>query len=156
MNGKPVTYEALHKMKFLDQVISEVLRLHPPVPFTTRECNKDYVMQLSNGQSIPVKKGENILIPVRSIQRDEKFFENPDNFDPHRFDDDKKDSIVQGSFIPFGEFFEDCFVSKYLKIILCFHLRFRPTSVHWFTLRFDGSQIAGFLHFKKVYYSNLR
>jgi cytochrome P450 family 9 len=109
MNGKPVTYEALHKMKFLDQVISEVLRLHPPVPAVTRECNKDYVMHLSDGQSIPVKKGENILIPIRSIQRDEKFFKNPDKFDPHRFDDDKKDSIVQGSFIPFGEFFEDFF-----------------------------------------------
>jgi cytochrome P450 family 9 len=103
MNGKPVTYEALNKMKFLDQVISEVLRFHPPVPFTNRECNKDYVMNFSNGQSVSVKKGENIFIATRSIHRDERYYVNAGKFDPHRFDDDKKDSILPGSYIPFGE-----------------------------------------------------
>jgi cytochrome P450 family 9 len=106
MNGKPVTYEALNKMKFLDQVISEVLRFHPPVLFTNRECNKDYVMNFSNGQSVPVKKGENIFIATRCIHRDERYYVNAEKFDPHRFDDDKKDSIVPGSYIPFGEFLE--------------------------------------------------
>jgi cytochrome P450 family 9 len=106
MNGKPVTYEALNKMKFLDQVISEVLRFQPSVPFTNRECNKDYVMKLGDGRSVLVKKGEQIFLPIWSIHRDERNYANAEKFDPHRFDDDKKDSIVPGSYIPFGEFFE--------------------------------------------------
>lgn len=102
LNGKPISYEALHKMKFLDQVISESLRFHPPVKFTNRECSKDYTMNLGNGKTLMIKKGENVLLPTESIQRDEKYFENANTFDPHRFDDDKKDLIVTGSYIPFG------------------------------------------------------
>lgn len=112
MDGKPVSYEALHKMKFLDQVISETLRMHPPVPFSSRECNKDYTMNLGNGKTVSIKNGENVFIPVRPIHRDEKLFENPNKFDPNRFDDSRKDLIKPGSFIPFG------------KIIICFKFYF--------------------------------
>jgi cytochrome P450 family 9 len=104
MEGKPVSYEALHKMKFMDQVISEVLRLHPPTQFTNRECSKDYFLKFDNGQTVPMKKGDLIFIPIQSIHRDEKYFENPNNFDPRRFEDGRKELIVPGSYIPFGEF----------------------------------------------------
>jgi cytochrome P450 family 9 len=106
MNGKPVTYEALNKMKFLDQVISEVLRFQPPVPFTNRECNNDYRIDLKNGRSVLVKAGEQVIFPIWSIHRDERNYANAGKFDPYRFDDDKKDLIVPGSYIPFGEFLE--------------------------------------------------
>jgi cytochrome P450 family 9 len=102
LNGKPVTYEALHKMKFLDAVISESLRLWPPSPFTNRSCNKDYNLDLGNGEIVKIKSGEDIYIPIMSIHRDPKYFSDPLTFDPHRFGDDKKDSIIAGSYIPFG------------------------------------------------------
>lgn len=113
LNGKPVSYEALHKMKFLDQIISESLRLHPPAKFTNRECSKDYVMKLENGKTVKINMGENILIPIESIHRDESFFENAMKFDPHRFDDDKKDLIVAGSYIPFGSGPRTCIGSRF-------------------------------------------
>lgn len=103
LGGKSVTYEALHKMKFLDQVISESLRYWPPAFVTNRECNRDYTFELGNGKTAVIKKGEQVLIPIAAIHRDVKYFENPDTFDPHRFDDDKKGSIIPGSFIPFGK-----------------------------------------------------
>jgi len=43
LNGKPVSYEILQKMKFLDMVVSEALRKHPPAPQMDRQCSKDYV-----------------------------------------------------------------------------------------------------------------
>lgn len=63
-------------------------------------------MNLGNGQTVLVKKGEQIFIPVQSIHHNESFFKNAGKFDPHRFDDDKKDDIIPGSYIPFGEFGE--------------------------------------------------
>jgi cytochrome P450 family 9 len=89
-------------MKFLDQVISESLRLWPPVGLTNRECNKDFSVNLNSGKTLTIKNGENVIIPVMAIHRDSKFYTSPNTYDPHRFDDDKKDSILPGSFIPFG------------------------------------------------------
>lgn len=103
LGDEPVTYEALHKMKYLDQVISESLRYWPPAFVTNRECNKDYLFDLGNGKTALIKKGEQVLIPIAAIQRDPKYFADPNTFDPHRFDDDRKNLILPGSFIPFGK-----------------------------------------------------
>lgn len=105
LEGKPISYEALHKMKYLDQVISEVLRYWPPAIFTNRVCNKDYTIDMGNGKTLELKKEDNVMIPIMAIHQDEKYFENPDVFDPSRFSDNRKDSILPGSYIPFGEFF---------------------------------------------------
>ena len=102
LNGKPITYEALHRMKFLDQVLSETLRYWPPAQFITRECNKPISYDVGNGKFLEIKRGENVLLPIAAIHHDEKYFEKPNVFDPHRFDNEKKDSILPGSYIPFG------------------------------------------------------
>lgn len=41
-------------------------------------------------------------MPVFSLQRDAKYFPNPDKFDPERFSDENKDSIDPFAFLPFG------------------------------------------------------
>ena len=117
LDGKPVTYELLHRMKFLDQVMSESLRFHPPQKFLNRECNKNCKLNLGSGKLVEIKRGENILIPVESIQKDEKFFENAMKFDPHRFDAGKRGSIISGSFIPFGIGPRACIGSRFALMI---------------------------------------
>lgn len=102
LNGKQVTYEALHKMKFLDMVLSEGLRIQPPAPQIDRCCSKDYTMDLGNGKSVEIKKGEIIFLPYYLLHNDSKYFPNPEEFNPYRFSDENKDSIVTGSYLPFG------------------------------------------------------
>lgn len=102
LEGKPVTYEALHKMKFLDMVISEALRYWPPAIATTRQCNRDYDLKLSNGKVLKIKDGDIFLIPTYAIHHDERYFKDPEKFDPYRFSDERKDSIAVGSYLPFG------------------------------------------------------
>jgi len=102
LGDAPISYETLHKMKYLDMVISEALRYWPPASATTRECNRDYTLELSNGKSIKLRKGDDVSIPIHAIHHDEKYFENPEKFDPERFNDERKGSIVDGSYIPFG------------------------------------------------------
>lgn len=89
-------------MKFLDMVISEVLRLFPPAAATTRECNKDIKLNLGEGKTVQIKTKDIILIPIVAIHHDEKYFDNPMDFNPNRFSDENKDKIVPGSYIPFG------------------------------------------------------
>jgi cytochrome P450 family 9 len=89
-------------MKFLDMVISEVLRLWPPAAATTRECNREYEMDLGNGKTFTAKVGDIFMLPISAIHHDERYFEDPLKFDPYRFSDERKDKIVAGSYIPFG------------------------------------------------------
>ena len=102
LNGKTVSYEALNKMKYLDMVVQEALRKWPPLQIGFRECNKDYKLVLSDGKTINFKVGDNLMIPFGQIQHDPKYFENPKKFDPLRFSDENKNSIVPGSFLSFG------------------------------------------------------
>lgn len=102
LDGKPISYEALHKMKLLDMVVSEGLRIWPPAPQTDRSCQKDYNLKNNDGTTITIKKGEIVFFPIYSFHRDEAYWPNPNKFDPQRFSDENKASIVPGSYFPFG------------------------------------------------------
>lgn len=112
LDGKSVSYEALHKMKFLDNVISEALRWWPPVFATQRQCNKDIDLKY-DGRVLRIKDGDLITLPVYDIHHDERYYSEPEKFDPHRFDDDRKDLIVQGSYLPFGSGPRVCIGSRW-------------------------------------------
>jgi len=96
LDGEPVSYEALQKMKFLD------MRKHPPAPQIDRHCTKDYELDLGNGKFVSIKKDDLVFLPYYQLHRDPEYFPNPEKFDPYRFSDENKDSIVSGTYLPFG------------------------------------------------------
>ena len=102
LDGGQVTYEALHKMKYLDMVISEALRFWPPAGVMTRECSKDYNLKLNDGKTIKLRNSDLITMPIYAIHHDPQYFEDPEKFDPERFSDERKGSIVDGAYVPFG------------------------------------------------------
>lgn len=65
-----------------------------------RECAKDYKIP---GTDFILKKGEGVVIPIIAIHLDPDYFENPLKFDPDRWSKDKKGSINQSAYIPFGD-----------------------------------------------------
>jgi cytochrome P450 family 9 len=113
LNGQPIDYETLHKMKFVDMIISETLRKWPPVPHTDRVCSKDYNVDLGNGRFFTIRKGQSILLPTFLIHRDADHFPNPDKFDPYRFSDENKHLIAPGSYLPFGSGPRTCIGSRF-------------------------------------------
>lgn len=100
--GKRITYDALLKMKYLDQVICEGLRKWPPFTQLDRVCTKDYVYNGSDKFQFICKKGCRIAFSVYGLHHDPKYFPNPEKFDPERFSDENKKNILPGTYIPFG------------------------------------------------------
>lgn len=112
LGGKRLTYDALQKMKYMDMVISETLRLWPPAPGTDRVCVKDY--DYDDGQcKFKIEKGTVLTIPFVGLHLDEKYFHNPNKFDPDRFRDDNKDKIIPGTYLPFGFGPRNCIVRMF-------------------------------------------
>ncbi|KAJ6640760.1 putative cytochrome P450 9f2 [Pseudolycoriella hygida] len=112
LNGKRLTYDALQKMKYLDACICETLRHWPPAALTDRMCNKDY--DYDDGQiSVKIKKGTYFFIPIYGFHHDEKYWPNPEVFDPERFSDENKDKINLGAYLPFGIGPRNCIGSRF-------------------------------------------
>lgn len=101
LGGKRLDYESMQKMRYLDQVICETLRMWPSLTATDRLCVKDYVYDDGN-LSFEMKKGDSFTIPIYSFHHDEKFYHDADRFDPDRFSPENKTRIVPGTYMPFG------------------------------------------------------
>ncbi|CAN0875271.1 Cytochrome P450 71D7 [Linum grandiflorum] len=89
----------LDQLKYLDMIIAETLRLHPPAPFLLpRESMEKVVL---NGCDIPIKT--RVIVNAWAINRDSRYWTDAEKFFPERFRNcstDYKGSDFQ--FIPFG------------------------------------------------------
>lgn len=101
LNGARLTYDTLSKMKYMDRVISEALRKWPPAMVAVRKCTKECKLEL-DGKQIIIEKDKQFWIPIYSIHRDPEIYEDPEKFDPTRFNEENKHKIKTGSYIPFG------------------------------------------------------
>nr|QLI62169.1 cytochrome P450 20 [Streltzoviella insularis] len=97
-NGQ-ITYDTLKDMTYLDKVFNETLRMYPIVDPLQRNAQIDYKVP---GTNVTIKKGQTVLIPVLGIHHDEKYYPNPEIFDPERFSSEKMNSRHPCAYIPFG------------------------------------------------------
>nr|QFR35247.1 flavonoid 3'-hydroxylase 2 [Chrysanthemum x morifolium] len=93
----------LPKLKYLDAVFKETFRLHTPLPFLLpRTPDKSCVV---GGYTVP--KGATVFLNVWAIQRDPQNWENPSEFNPERFLNNKGSekwdySGTNSTYFPFG------------------------------------------------------
>ncbi|XP_011866671.1 PREDICTED: cytochrome P450 6k1-like [Vollenhovia emeryi] len=104
-----VTYEAVHNMKYLHQVINETLRLHPPAPLLDRIASSDYTLP---GTKITIEKDTPIYVVLSGLQTDPRYYRDPTRFDPERFSEERKNEIVPCTFLPFGEGPRNCIAMR--------------------------------------------
>uniref|UniRef100_A0A8D8C5B5 Probable cytochrome P450 9f2 n=2 Tax=Culex pipiens TaxID=7175 RepID=A0A8D8C5B5_CULPI len=112
LGGKPLTYEDLQKMEYMDMVVSEGLRKWPPAVVSDRFCNKDYLFDDGEGTRFVIDKGQTVWIPTIAIHNDPKYYPNPDKFDPERFNEQNRPNINLGAYLPFGIGPRNCIGSR--------------------------------------------
>ncbi|XP_051154633.1 cytochrome P450 6k1-like [Leptopilina boulardi] len=99
-NDGKITYDMVMTLPYLDMVLSETLRLYPILPYLDRVALNDYKIPETNLQ---IEKGTVIIVPMVGLHRDEKYFSNPNIYDPERFSEENKKSLTPCVYMPFGE-----------------------------------------------------
>lgn len=97
LHGQAPTLADLSKMPYTDQVIKESLRLYPPAPGMNREPIEDVTI---GGYTVP--KGVQLSLSIYAMQRSDRYFDQPETFDPERFSPEREKQIPRYAYLPFG------------------------------------------------------
>lgn len=120
VGARPVAIDDLPNLELIDRVLHEVLRLYPPVWMIGRRAQEDVLL----GEHTLVAGTVVVLCPF-VVQRDARWFPDPERFDPDRW----RDTSAQPrfAFFPFGGGVRRCigegFAWMEAKLILATLLR---------------------------------
>ncbi len=96
LDGEP-TLDDLDDLEVTDNLVTETLRMYPPVYSLPRVATEEVVF---DGYRVPA--GETVAFPIRQIQRDGRWFDDPDEFRPSRWDGDLRSEIPNFAYAPFS------------------------------------------------------
>ncbi|KAJ6028635.1 hypothetical protein N7540_004211 [Penicillium herquei] len=91
--------ENLQGLKFLDAIINETIRFHPVVPSGLQRMTPPEGLQIGE---IYIPGDVMVQMPMHAMFRDERVFENPDEFIPERWSTRPELIKEPASYIPFG------------------------------------------------------
>ncbi|KAL4708377.1 hypothetical protein ACJJTC_019613 [Scirpophaga incertulas] len=109
-SDRSVDKDDLTRMKYLERVIKETLRLFPPVPFIIRKVEED--VTLPSGKTLP--GGSGVVVSIWGVHRDPKYW-GPDveTFDPDRFLPERFNLKHTCSYMPFSQGPRNCLGYQY-------------------------------------------
>jgi cytochrome P450 len=97
LGGREPAMADLPKLPYTDMVVRETIRLYPPAPQFGREPIRDVCIG-----KYPVSRGSLVAVNTYAMQRDERFFAEPERFDPERFAKGWEERIPRYAYLPFG------------------------------------------------------
>ncbi|CAK1552455.1 unnamed protein product [Leptosia nina] len=112
-HNSELSYDAINDMEFLEMALSESLRMHPPIGFLTRQCVNDTVLPTGN---IRVAKGTKIFTPIFELHHDERYYPDPEVYNPERFSPENRHKIASVAFLPFGKGNRVCVGKRYATL----------------------------------------
>jgi cytochrome P450 len=92
-----VNYAALHKLTYTISVLDESMRIRPPFWIIDREALKD-----DEFRGIKIPAGTTVIPYIYGAHHNTDIWENPDKFDPSRFDFEQTEKTHPFAYIPFG------------------------------------------------------
>ncbi len=89
--------EKVAELTYTRQVIQEAMRLYPPAPTILRQPTGK-----SEIGGVKVDESTSIFIPIYAIHRHTALWDNPDRFDPDRFEPQVARARHRFAYLPFG------------------------------------------------------
>ncbi|MBM4200163.1 MAG: cytochrome P450, partial [Gammaproteobacteria bacterium] len=118
----PVTFESLRQVPKLENVIKEVLRLHPPLIILMRKVMRDFQVK-----DYLIKAGKFVCAAPSVTHRIGELFPNPEAFDPERYSPERAEDKDLFAWQAFGGGRHKCsgnaFALFQIKAIFCVLLR---------------------------------
>uniref|UniRef100_A0A182VUF4 Cytochrome P450 n=1 Tax=Anopheles minimus TaxID=112268 RepID=A0A182VUF4_9DIPT len=107
-DNRPATMQDLNELKLLERCIKEALRLYPSVSFFGRTLSED--IQLG-GYQVPAQTI--VGIHAYHVHRDERYYPDPEKFDPDRFLPENTENRHPYAYIPFSAGPRNCIGQKF-------------------------------------------
>ena len=98
-----ITADEFANLKYLHFVMMETLRMYAIIPVVTRECGEDIHIKETD-IDITIPKNITILIPMIVMNRDPELWDNPNEFNPSRFENKQSADFTSAKdgFFPFA------------------------------------------------------
>jgi cytochrome P450 len=95
--GGPPDHTKLRALTYTTQVLNETMRIYPPGWITGREALDDDEIA-----GVPIPGGSQVYVSPFIVHRHPGFWENPNQFDPERFNEKQSKGRHKFAFFPFG------------------------------------------------------
>jgi cytochrome P450 len=96
-DGIAAHFSTLSRLRVTRDVFREALRLYPPVPMMVRETAQD-----ERFRERDIAKGAQIVLSPWHLQRHERLWDNPDGFDPGRWQTENGRACMRDAYMPFS------------------------------------------------------
>ena len=90
-------FSVMAQLKLSRDVFRESLRLYPPVPMMVRECQCPERFRKRD-----IRAGSQMVLSPWHLHRHERLWENPDEFDPSRWQSENGKKCMREAYIPFS------------------------------------------------------
>ncbi len=111
LGGATPAHADLERLRFVEQVVRESLRLYPPVYNLSREA-----VASDSLAACPVEPGQMTMVGVWGAHRSADHWDRPLDFDPERFAPERAAGIPRGAYLPFGLGRHTCLGSAFAMV----------------------------------------
>ncbi|HJX91368.1 MAG TPA: cytochrome P450 [Pyrinomonadaceae bacterium] len=132
LQGRAPTVNDLTRLTYTEMIAKETMRLYPPAYAVGREALEETEI---GGFRVP--KGSQVFAFQWVTQRDKRYFEDPDDFDPERWRPERTEQLPKYAYFPFGGGPRQCIGNYFamMEIVLLLatigqRFRFSLTSDH--------------------------
>jgi cytochrome P450 len=111
VGGRPPTFADLPRLRYAEHVVTESMRLYPPVYAFSREAAEPCEL---GGYAVP--RGMTVMMSQWILHRDPRYFDDPLRFDPSRWEGDLARRLPRFAYFPFGGGPRQCIGSTFSMI----------------------------------------